>query len=171
MEKQENNYKISKISNPEFLGALNEEIIKLVSKINIPGLTQQPLWTYFYQSIQRSYLQEQATGKAEEEFWVVYTEKENESVTVHAFGHWYKKKLPDIGKVYCDWIYSWNTSKVPAQMIIDKFLKFGEAHHCPWFEYDAINERVFKVLKGAAEKRGYDIARQPRINCIGRKIK
>ena len=169
MEKE--NYKISKVNNPEFLGALNEEIIKFAAKVDIPGITYQTLWTYFYQSIQRSYLQEQANGKAEEEFWVVYTEEENKPVTIHAFGHWYKKGMPDIGKVYCDWIYSWNTSKIPAQMIIDKFLKFGEAHHCPWFEYDAINERVYKVLKSAAEKRNYEIKRQPRINCIGRKIK
>lgn len=173
MEKPEGKFKLSKITNPEFLGALNKEIIKLADKVGIPGITHQTLWTYFYQSIQRSHLQEQSLGKTNEEFWVVYTEvgnkEENLPPLVHAFAHWYKKSLPDIGKVYCDWMYSWQTSKMPVQLLIDKFLKFGETHHCPWYEYDAINERVYTVLKKAADKKGGEISRQARINCIGRK--
>ena len=163
-------YQISKVVNPELLSALNSEVIKFAEKMDLDGVTSQSLWLYFYESIQRSVIQENSGMPITEEFWVVYTIDDDTTgtIAIHAFSHWFKQGLPHVGSVYCDFMYSWNTAKKPASMLINKFVEFGKRHHCPWYEFDAVNERVYTVFKKAAEKRGYEIKRRPRVNCIGR---
>jgi hypothetical protein len=153
------------INNPEYMGNLNEEISALVKKMNMESVTSQSLWKHFYQSVQRYISQTYYGVTPTQELWAI-SNGDNKAV---AFAHWYVMDVPYNGTVFCDFIYSWNTSKIPAGMLIDKFIDFGKKHGCVWYMATAINERVFNVFRKAAEKRKMKIIKHDSINFIGRK--
>lgn len=98
------------------------------------------------------------------EFWVAF---QNEQPI--AFAHWYVKGLPHSGIVSCDFIYSWNRSKEPISLLLDKFIDFGVISHAPLYEGDAINETIFRVFRKAAFKKGLNLTKTELVNFVGRK--
>ena len=86
-----------------------------------------------------------------------------------AFGHWMVRDLPHVGKVYCDFIYSWVKDRRPADLLIDKFIEFGKKHRAVIYEGDAINDPVFRAFQKIASRKGYYLTKSNHINFTGRK--
>jgi len=145
-----------RVTNPHYLGMIAPQIKELVDRLDPVGITYESLWTYFSQSVQM--------GGDKTEFWVVY----NEEKPV-AFAHWFMMGLPNIGKVCCDYIKSWNRMHDPVARLLDKFLEFGERNRCPVYEGFAANEALYKVWKNAAKSKGIGIRETGILNFIGRK--
>jgi hypothetical protein len=162
---EEKRFKIvGPINNPEFMGMLNEEIKALADKLNIIGITSQSLWQYLYHSIQSYNVQLNLGGIPTTELWAVM-----DGDKVVAFAHWFVMGEPYNGTTFCDYIYSWNTSKIPTQLLVDKWEAFGKKHSCPWYQATVINERVFTVFNKIAKKRNYEITRHDTVSFVGRK--
>ena len=149
-------YKIIKITQPEWLGYLAPQIKSFVDKAPTPTITYETLYTYFTRTVQY--------GGSVAEFHVVLKDKEP-----LAFAHWFVCDLPHRGVVFCDYVYSWNTLRQPVQMLLDKFIEFGKEKRAPIYKGTAINDRVFRVFRKAASKRGYELDVTPLIDFIGRK--
>jgi len=152
----ENELKIVKITNPNWLGVIGPQIKAFAEKINLPTLTYETLYTYFVNSIQ--------FGGENSEFWVVMKDEE-----VLAFAHWFVCGLPHRGVVFCDFVHSWNRMREPVQMLLDEFIEFGKKKRCPYYKGTAVNEPVFRVFRKAASKRGYELNKTELIDFIGRK--
>lgn len=158
-------YELILINNPEYMGELSSKIEALVNKLNPEAITPQSLWRHFYQAVQRFNVQMYAGGSPTEELWAVF----NSGEEVVAFAHWYVMGVPYNGTVFCDFIYSWNTSKKPTGMLVDKFIEFGKKHGCNWYKATATNDRVFTIFKKALEQRNLKVMKQKTINFIGRR--
>ena len=152
----EGEFKIAKITNPNWLGVLGPQINGFIEKAWTPTITYETLYTYFARSIQ--------FGQNVAEFWVVF--RDDEPV---AFAHWFVCDLPHRGVVFCDYIYSWNRMREPVQMLLDKFIEFGKEKRAPVYKGTAINEAVYRVFRKAASKLGYEIEVTPLVDFIGRK--
>lgn len=169
MEERNSELIIGRLNDLRWFGNLSEYLMKYAAKLDIKNMPHQALYTYLYDSARRCWEQEMKGTKPLEELWLVYEEIENQPIKVYAFAHWFFCPLPKLGTVFIDHIFSWNTSKEPAEMLIDKFLEFGKNHGCIWYEWSAINERVCKVFEGIANKKGYDVKRGTSIKCVGRR--
>jgi hypothetical protein len=150
--------KALKITNPLWLGQIGPKIDSFVKKINVAGITYESLYSYFAQSIQH--------GGEMSEFWCVFDEEQRQPV---AFAHWLVRGLPHIGKVYCDFVYSWTKQREPASLLIDKFIDFGKKHRSPIYEGDAINEITFRLFRKTAHDKGYGLEKSGHVNFVGRK--
>lgn len=148
--------KALKITNPLWLGQLGPKIESFVKKIKVAGITYESLYAYFVQSIQY--------GGEMSEFWVVF-----DNGQPVAFAHWLVRGLPHIGKVYCDFIYSWTKQKEPASLLLDEFINFGKKHRAPIYEGDATSEVTFRVFRKIAHTKGYDLEKSNHVNFVGRK--
>lgn len=153
------------INNPEYMGMLSEEITNFANKLNIEGVTSQSLWKHFYQSIQRFSVQIYAGVIPTQELWTVLN-KEGKAI---AFAHWQVLDAPYNGTVYCDFVYSWNTAKIPTNMLADKFIEFGKKHGCVWYRGTAINNRVFNVFTKILEGKKLKIIKDDAVNFVGRR--
>jgi hypothetical protein len=153
----EEEFKLIKVENPEWLGVLAPQIKEFYEKIaaESPSITYETLYYYFLRTIQHG-------GKIAE-FWVVFRDKEP-----MAFAHWFCCDIPHRGMVFCDFVNSWNRMRQPVQMLVDKFIEFGKTNHAPIYKGTAINQAVFRVFRKAASKRGYDLQESALIDFIGR---
>lgn len=150
-------YKLIKISQPEWLGYLAPQIKTFAEKLDLSTITYETLYTYFLRTIQH--------GGDNIEFWVVF--KEDQPI---AFAHWYVNGLPQRGAVSCDYIHSWNRMREPIKLLLDKFIEFGKNHHAPIYTGTATNEAVFRVFRKAALKIGYKIEKTSLIDFMGRHV-
>jgi hypothetical protein len=150
-------FKLAKITNPNWLGMLAPQIKIFCEKLNLSTITYETLYTYFLRTIQH--------GGENIEFWVVL--KDEEPI---AFAHWFVNGLPHRGAVSCDYIYSWNRMREPIEMLIEKFIKFGIENHAPIYTGTAINEAVFRVFRKAGAKRGLKLEKTLLIDFMGRHI-
>lgn len=149
--------KILKINNPHWLHAIAPQIDEFVKIVNVPGIYGQTLATYFLNTIQH--------GRNLAEFWVAFKDD-----TPIAFAHWFVKGLPHVGKVELDFIYSWEKEPEAADLLIDEFKRFGDRHHAPLYEGEAIDEQRFRIFQRHTKKRGLELIKQSQITFIGRKI-
>ena len=150
-------FKLVQVRNPHYLGEIAPFINNFVEKIQPYGITYQSLWTYFSQSVQ--------LGGDRTEFWVVL----NESDEPVAFAHWFVMALPHVGKVCCDYIYSWNRMSEPVSMLMDKFIEFGKRNNSPMYEGHAANDVLYRVWRKAAYKKKMGIKPTGIVNFVGRK--
>jgi hypothetical protein len=157
VEENEPEFKIIRITNPNWLGVLAPQIKTFSDKLEIPSVTYETLYTYFLRTVQH--------GGEMAEFHVVF--KNEEPI---AFGHWFVNDLPHRGMVFCDWIHSWNRMREPVVLLLDKFIAFGKAKHAPIYKGTAINEAVFRVFRKAASKRGYKLEVTSLVDFVGGKI-
>lgn len=148
--------KALKITNPLWLGSIGPHINDFTKEVPVPGITYESLYSYFANSIQ--------FGRDMAEFWVVI----DGEVPV-AFAHWFVRGLPAIGKVFCDWVYSWTKDSNVLSLLLDEYEKFGMRHHAVLFEGEAINDVVFRAFRKACNKKGYELTTNSRINFIARK--
>jgi hypothetical protein len=148
-------FKLAKITNPNWLGILAPQIKIFCEKLNLPTITYETLYTYFLRTIQH--------GGDNIEFWVVLKDDE-----VIAFAHWFVNGLPQRGAVSCDYIYSWNRMREPIELLIEKFIKFGKENHAPIYTGTAIGEAVFRVFRKAGAKQGLKFEKTSLIDFRGR---
>jgi len=148
--------KAIKITNPLWLRYIAPRVEKFAKIIDVEGVSYEFLITYFQQTAQY--------GGNRAEFWVVIND--NEPL---AFAHWYVSGLPNIGKVNCDYIYSWVKDRRPAEMLVKEFIEFGKRNNCPLYQGDSISEPAFRAMRKIASKIGYDIKRTGNIQFVGRK--
>lgn len=152
----EGELKLTKISNPNWMGILAPQINTFCEKVASPTITYETLYTYFLKIVQ--------FGGDNAEFWVVF--KDDEPM---AFASWHVPDLPHRGMVFCDFVYSWNRMREPASMLLDEFIEFGKRKHAPIYKGTAVNEAVYRVFRKAASKRGYNLEVTPLVDFIGRK--
>ncbi len=150
-------FKVAKITNPLWVGALSAIIHDFTEKIKVKSIVYETLYAYFVNTVQ--------FGGDRAEFWISYRGEEP-----FAFAHWYAKGIPHRGIVSCDFIYSWNRMAEPISMLIEEFIKFGIKNNAPLYEGDAVNETIFRVFRKAAYKRGYELTKTELVNFVGRKI-
>lgn len=150
-----------KITNPFYLGTVAPFISDFLKKVPIPGVTYESLYTYFANTVQHGAASMDANVRNKAEFWVVF-----EDDAPIAFAHWFVKGLPTIGMVHCDFIYSWQRKKDPANLLLDEFKRFGEDHRAQIWEADATNKAVYEVLKRACESRGMVVTETGQINFV-----
>jgi hypothetical protein len=155
-DKMEGELKLTKITNPNWLGVLGPEIKAFADKVNLPTITYETLYTYFLRTIQY--------GGERAEFWAVMKDEE-----LVAFAHWYVCDLPHRGVVFVDFIYSWNRMREPVSMLLDQFIEFGKKNRAPIYKGTALNEAVFRVFRKAAFKRGYALDKTQLVDFLGRK--
>lgn len=156
----EGELKVCKITNPNWLGYLGQQIKAFCDKLDSPTVTYETLYTYFTRTIQ--------LGGTAAEFWVVMQDSDDQAQESVAFAHWFVCDLPHRGLVFCDYVYSWNRMKRPVEMLLDKFIEFGRKKHAPIYKGTAINQTVFRVFRKAAAKRGYRLEVTPLVDFIGR---
>lgn len=156
MEAEANDVSVVRITNPLWVGQIAKMVADATAKVENPTVTYETLYAYFCQTVQ--------FGGERAEFWVAFSGKEP-----IAIAHWYVKGLPYRGVVTCDFIASWNRMADPIGKLADKFIEFGMKHNAPYYEGNATNEALFKVIKKAAGRKGYDLQRTPRIHFLGRK--
>ena len=152
----EGELKLTRITNPNWLGVLGPQIQVFTEKLQLPTVTYETLYTYFLRTIQH--------GGDNAEFWIVTRDSET-----LAFAHWFVCDLPHRGVVFCDFVHSWNRMREPVQMLVDKFIEFGKAKRAPIYKGTALNEAVFRVFRKAASKRGYELNKTELIDFLGRK--
>lgn len=148
--------KAVKITNALWLGSIGPHINDFSKKVVIPGITYESLFGYFTATVQ--------FGGDMAEFWVIIDEEKPT-----AFAHWFVRGLPAIGKVFCDWIYSWTKDSNAVSLLLDEYEKFGLRHRAVLFEGEAIDEVVFRAFRKACTKKGYTLTRSNRINFTARK--
>ena len=156
--------KAIKITDPTWIGAIGPEIQKFCERVNIEGLDYRALYSYFVESIGRGYIQKMTYGAEAEEFHVVFEEKKP-----IAFAHWYKRSIPFVGVVSCDYIYSWGFNKQAVKMLLDELVQFSLKHRSPIIQCDFINTRVFNHFKKLGNKLGYTIKETGLINTVSMK--
>jgi hypothetical protein len=147
--------KLYKITNPLWLTAIAPRVDEFIKKIDIDGITYDSMMVYLRQCVQ--------FGGTVNEFWVVVDE---EPVAFANFG---VRGLPHIGKVMCDYIYSWSKSHEPVMMLMGEFAEFGKRNRCLIYEGDAISEFTFRAFRKAASKLGYELKKRENIQFMGRK--
>lgn len=148
-----------KITNAFWLGKVAPFIAEFLKKVEMIGVTYEGLYTYFANTVQNGDMAKQQGVRDRGEFWVVM-----DDTTPIAFAHWFVKGLPFFGTVHCDFIYSWQRKKDPANLLLDEYQKFGEDHRAQFWEADATNRAVFEVLKRACGKRGMEVQETGQIN-------
>jgi len=148
--------KAIKITNPLWLRYIAPRVEKFIKLVNAEGISYEYLITYFQQTAQY--------GGSRAEFWVAIND--NKPL---AFAHWYVCGLPNIGKVNCDYIYSWVKDRRPAEILVKEFIEFGKRNNCPLYEGYSVRESVFRAERKILSKIGYDIKRMETIHFIGRK--
>jgi len=149
--------KAVKITNPVWLGNIAPMIKTFTEKINVPIITYETLYAFFAQAVQY--------GGDLVEFWVV----QDSDFKAMAFAMWSVRGLPCRGVVHCNFIYSWNRSRKPIEILLDEFIKFGKRNRCPYYEADTISEELYRVFRLAAHKKGFELNKTGKINFLGRK--
>ena len=149
-------FKLIKITQPEWLGYLAPQIKVFAEKLGQKTITYETLYTYFLKTIQH--------GGEIAEFWVVF--KEDEPI---AFAHWFVSSLPHRGLVSCDYVNSWNRMREPIEMLLEKFIEFGQERNAPLYAGTAINETIFRVFRKAFAKVGLRAERQEWVEFVGRR--
>lgn len=150
-----------KITNPLWLGVVGPFISDFLKKVPVPGITYESLYMYFANTVQNGAVALDRKLRDMGEFWVVL---ENEKPI--AFAHWFVKGAPFVGVVHCDFVYSWQRKKDPANMLFEEFKRFGEDHRAQIWEADASNRAVFEVLKRSADRHGVEVEETGQINFV-----
>lgn len=156
MEKREGELKVKLITNPLYVGNLAMYLMNFVDKVPAMGVSYESLKAYFEMSVQN--------GQGRSEFWVAFYDDQPT-----AFAHWYVMSLPNIGKVCCDYIMSWNRKKGPIEKLVEKFIEFGIKKRSPIYSGFTANEAIFRVFRKAAHSHGIKLENTGIINCVGRK--
>jgi hypothetical protein len=160
----EEEIKVIKIENPEYIGVIAPFINGFLEKVAIPGVTYESLYTFLSQTVQMGQAQKHMGLRDTQELWVVLDGKKP-----LAFARWFVMGLPYLGCVSCDIIYSWNRKAEPVKLLIEKFRQFSYDHRSPMGYIDAHNEALFKVFKKYAEEYGYEVNRTEKVNFTVRK--
>ena len=150
-----------KITNPFWLGKVAPFINEFLQKVPTPGITYEGFYAYLANTVQHGDVAKKEGVRDRAEFWVVM-----EDDKPIALAHWYVRALPYFGTVFCDAIYSWQRKKEPAALLLDEFEKFGVDHRAQFWEADAHNQAVFKVLQKACNSRGYQVDPSGRVNFV-----
>lgn len=154
-----NEMKAQKITNVFWLGQIAPFISEFLKKVPMLGIQYEGLYTYLANTIQNGDIAKQQGIRDRMEFWVVFEDEKP-----IACAHWFVKGLPFFGTVHCDVLYSWQRKSEPAGMLMDEFKKFGEDHRAQFWEADATNQAVFKVLKKACVQRGMEVQESGQVN-------
>lgn len=151
--------KIIKITSPTWVGYLAEPIKEFCSKVKIPTIRYETLYTYFVNVVQY--------GGTASELWAAHYDNDYKPI---AFANWYVKGLPHVGAAEIGFIHSWNRAKVPVGLLLDQFMKFAFDNRCTVYTGDIINDIVWKVFEKAASDRGIELTRTEHINFYAKKV-
>lgn len=158
-EKVKPKFEAVKITNVHWLGVVAPFIKSFLDKVEIPGIHYETLYTYLANIVQNGHLASQRGTRDTSEFWCVF-----EDGKVVAFASWHITMVPVVGCVYCDFVHSWQTKKIPVQMLADEFVRFGKDMRAKYWKGDAINDRVYEVLKNCLEKNGLSVNKTPMVH-------
>jgi hypothetical protein len=151
--------KAIKVTNPEWLPEIGEQINDFCKKTALPGLHGPNLFAHIaYDIIQR--------GGDVAEFYVVF----NEDQPI-AFAEWMMMALPNVGKVYMPYLHTWKKERACFSMLLKEFIKFGERHRAVWYVYDPLNEKLHDILKLQLKKNGHKLIDSKIIHCLSRREK
>jgi hypothetical protein len=144
-----------KITNPLWLPMLSPRIKDLADRLKSPAIRYEGLFTYFQQAVQ--------FGSQVREFVTVFS-----GDSPIGFAHWYVAPLPHVGMVICDFTHMWASHKTAANTIMEEYKKFGQRNNCPFYKFQALDERRFRFFDALCKKHGIDLTLQDYVCGLGR---
>jgi len=156
--------KLLKVTNPNWLPAIAPRINEYAKHLKEINIQYDNLYSCLAQSIQMAHVQGLKYDVSE--FWVVMYENKPK-----AFAHWMVRGLPYVGVAYMDGIYSWSKSSMAVEMLIDQFIEFGKQHRATIYQADVLNDKLFRLFKQYANKKGISWENTGLIQCVGKRMK